>query len=119
MAGSAVDLKEMVNEHVVFTNWDLLWDLGRVDPRTMYQGSQISLSSRVMLTLGDKPGKPNTGSPTVTDTEPVRCTTPPVGMEGENWYLLVVTALIRQLSLESSSNGLEGSLNALHGEDIF
>ena len=73
----------MVKEHIVFTNWNLLQDLGRVDPRAMNQGPQTSLSSRVMLPLGDEPSKPDTSSLAATDTEPVRCTTPPVGTEGE------------------------------------
>ena len=81
-----------------------------------------------MPLLADEPGKPNTGftdastqtiSPAMTNAEPVRCTTPPVGTEGENWYLLVVTTSIGQLSLESAGNGLEGSLTALHGGDTF
>ena len=33
LVGSVVELMEMVKEHVVFTNWDLLQDLGRVDLR--------------------------------------------------------------------------------------
>ena len=81
-----------------------------------------------MLPLVDKHGKPDTSfteastqtvSPAMTDAESVRCTTPPVGMEGENQYLLVVTTLIGQLSLESASNGLKGSLTALCGRDPF
>ena len=107
---------------------DLLQDLGMVDQRATNQGPQTNPSSRIMLPLGDKPSKPNTSfieastqtfSPAVTDAEPVRCTTPPVGTEGENWYLLVVTALIGQLSLESASNGLKVSLTALHGGRYF
>ena len=118
----------MVKEHIVFTNWDLLWDLGRVDPRATNQGPQTSSSSRVMPPLGKKPSETDTGfteattqtvSLAMTDTETVRHTIPPVGTEGENWYLLVVTASIGQLSLESTGNGLEGSSTALHGGDIF
>ena len=126
--GSVVELSEIVKEHAVFTNWDLLWDLGRVDPRAMNQWAQTSSSCGVMLPLGDEPSESDTGfteattptiSLTMTDAEPSRHTTPPVGMEGENWYLLVITALIGQLSLESASNGLEGSSAALHGGDTF
>ena len=97
----------------------LLQDLGRIDPRAMNQGSQTSLSSRVMLLLGNEPSEPDTSSLTVTDTEPARHTTLLVRMEGENWYLLLVTTLIGQLSLESAGKGLKGSLTALHGGDIF
>ena len=128
LVGSVIELKEMVKEHVVFTNWDLLWDLERIDQKAMNQGPQTSPSSRVMPPLVNEPSKPDTSfieastqtvSPGMTDAKPVRCITPPVGTEGENQYLLVVTTSIGQLSLESASNGLEGSLTTLHGGDTF
>ena len=81
-----------------------------------------------MPPLGNEPSEPDTDFiedttqtvfPATTDAEPIRHTTPPVGMEGENQYLLVITALIGQLSLESASNGLEGSSTALCGGDTF
>ena len=81
-----------------------------------------------MLPLGDEPSKPNTSfteattqtvTPAVTNAEPVRCTTTPVGTEGENQYLLVVTASIGQLGLKSTRSGLKGSSTALHGRDTF
>ena len=53
LVGSVVELKEMVKEHM-FTDWDLLWDLGRVDQRATNQGPQTSPSSRVMPPLGSK-----------------------------------------------------------------
>ena len=30
LAGSVVELRETVQEHVTFTNWDVLWRLGEV-----------------------------------------------------------------------------------------
>ena len=107
LVGSVIELRETVKGHIVFTNWDLLWDLGRVDPRAMNQWPQTSSSSGVVLPLGSEPSKPDTGfteattqtvSLAVTDAEPIRCTTPLVGMEGETWYLLVGTTSIGQLS---------------------
>ena len=32
LVGSVIELREMVKEHVMFTNWDLFWGLGRVNP---------------------------------------------------------------------------------------
>ena len=81
-----------------------------------------------MLPLGDEPSKPDTGfteattqtvSPATTNTEPIRHTTPLVGTEAENQYLLVITTSIGQLSLESAGNGVEGSSTAPHGRDTF
>ena len=95
LVGSVVELREAVREHVVSTNWDLLWDLGRVNPGAMNQGPQTSLSSRVVKPLGNKPSELDTGfteattqtvSPAMTDIEPIRHITPPVGTERENWY---------------------------------
>ena len=125
LVGSVIELRERVKEHVVFTNWDLLQDLGKVDPRATDQWPLTSSSRRVMLPLGDEPSSTDTGfieattqtiSLAATDTEPIRHTTLLGGMEGENQYLLVVTTSIGQLSLESASNGLKGSLTAPHGD---
>ena len=77
---------------------------------------------------GDEPSQTNTSfteaatqtvSLAATDIEPTRCTTSLVETEGENWYLLVVTTSIGQLSLESAGNGLKGSSTALLGGDTF
>ena len=93
LVGSVIELREMVKEHTAITNWDLLWDLEKVDPRAMNQWPQTNLSRRVILPLGDEPSETNTGfteattqtvSLAETDTEPIRCTTPLVGTEGEN-----------------------------------
>ena len=32
LAGSVVELRETVQEHVTFTNWDILWGLGVAYP---------------------------------------------------------------------------------------
>ena len=119
LAESVVELKEIVKEHVVSTYWDLFRDLGRFDPMATSQGSQTSSSSKVMPPLGDEPSEPDPGSLTATGTEPARHTTYLARTEVENWYLLVVTTSIGQLSLEPSSKGLEGSLTAQCGGDIF
>ena len=59
LVGSVVELREMVREHV-FTNWDLLQDLGRVNLWATNQWPQPSSSSRVVLPLGDKPSELDT-----------------------------------------------------------
>ena len=89
LVGTIVELRETVREHVVFTNWDLLWDLGRVNLGAMKQWPQPSLSSRVVLPLGDEPSELDTGfteattqtvSPAANDVEPIRHITPQDGM---------------------------------------
>ena len=118
LAGSVIELREVVREHAVFTNWDLLWDLGRVNPGAMNQWPQTSSSSRVVPPLGDEPSEldtsfteatTQTAFPATTNVKSVRCINPPDGTEGENQYLLVITALIGQLSLGSAGNDLKAS----------
>ena len=128
LAGSVVELKEMVKEHMVITNWDLLWDLEKVDPRAMNLWPQTNSTRREIPPLGIEPSKTDASFTEATtqaislaeaDTEPIGHTTIPVRTEGGNWYLLVVTALIEQLSLESVGNGIERSLIAPCGGDTF
>ena len=128
LVGSVIELREAVREHVVFTNWDLLQDLGRVNLGAMNLWPQTSSSSRVVLPLGNKPSELDTAfteattqtvSLATTNVEPTRCITPPVGMEGENQYQLVITTSIGQLSLGSASNGLKESSTAPHRGDTF
>ena len=112
----------------MFTNQDLLWGLGRVNPGGMGQWPQPSLSSRVAPPLGDELGEldtslteatTQTASMAASCVELLRCITPLDGMEEENWYLLVITALIRQLNLGSASDNLGESSTALPGGDTF
>ena len=44
MMGSVIELKEMIKEHIVFSNGDLLWDLGGL--------------TRGLQTKGPKPAHP-------------------------------------------------------------
>ena len=94
----------------------------------MSQWPQPSLSSRIALPLGDKPSEFDTGfteattqttSPAMSDVEPTRHITPPDGMEEENQYMLVITALIRQLNLGSAGNDLGESSTAPPRGDTF
>ena len=81
-----------------------------------------------MLPLGNELGELDTSFtvatnqttlPAMSDVEPMRCITPLDGMEEENWYLLVITTSIRQLSLGSAGNDLRESSTAPPGGDTF
>ena len=128
LVGSIVELREVVREHIVFTNWDLLWDLGRVNLGTTNQWPQPGLSSRVVPPLGNEPSELDTSfteattqtvSPAANDVELIRHITPQDRMEEENWYLVVIMTLIRQLSLGSVGNNLRESSAALPGGNTF
>ena len=91
---------------------------------------QPSLSSfgRIVPQLGNKPSEHDTGfteattqtaSPAMSHAELTGCITPLDRMEEENWYVLSVTALIRQLNLGSANNDFGESSTALPGRDSF
>ena len=91
LAGGIVELREVVREHITFTNWDILWGLGVVHLGNTNQWLQTSLFSQVLSPLGDEPSGLDTGftEATTQTTPPVvadvaRCTTPPFGMERDN-----------------------------------
>ena len=123
LAGSVVELRETLWEHVTFTNGDVLQGLGTVYPEVTNQWPQATLFSRVLSPLVTEQdfteATIHTTSPAVTDVDTARCTTPPFGTEGESWYLLVITASVEQLSLGSSSNNPERSTTDLPRGNTF
>ena len=112
LPGSVVELRETVWEHVTFTNWDVLWVLGAVHLGATSLWPQTTLFSQVLsLPLEGQDfmeAATHTPSP-VADEDVARCTTPLSGMEKENWYLLVITASVKQLSLGPGSDNPKGS----------
>ena len=106
--GGVVELREAVWEHVTFTNWDILWGLAVVHLGATNWWPQTTLFSWVLLQLGNKLSftevTTKTAPPVVADMDMARCTTPLFGTERENWYLLVVTTSVEQLSIVPSSD---------------
>ena len=98
LVGSVVELRETVQEHVTFTNWDIFQGLGVVYSGATNQWHQATIFSQVLSLLVEEQdfmeATTHTASPVVAD---VNILLP--GMEGENWYLLVITASVEQLSL--------------------
>ena len=83
----------------------------------MRKWPQPSSSSfgRIVLPLANKLSEHDTScmeattkttSPAMSDAEPTGHITPLDRLEEENWYVLVITALIRQLNLGSGNNDL-------------
>ena len=60
-----------------------------------------------------------TASPTMSGVKLTRPITPPDGMEEENCYVLVVTASIRWLNLETTSVVLGEKVTASHRRSAF
>ena len=112
LAGSVVELRESVQEHVTFTNWDVVQGLGAIHLGSTSQWPKTTLFSH-MLSLPVEgqdfmETTTHTTSP-IADEDVVRCTNPPSGTERENWYLLVITASVGQLSLGPGGNNPERS----------
>ena len=60
-----------------------------------------------------------TASPAMSGVELTGPITPPDRMEEENWYILVVTTLIRQLNLETAGVDLGELVTASPGRGAF
>ena len=130
LAGSVIELRERVKEHIMFTNWDLFQGLVRVNLGAMSQWPQPSSSSfsRTALPLGNRLTEPDTGfteastqtaSLAMSNVEQTGHISPPDRMEEENWYVLVITASIRQLDLGSADDDLGESSAAPPARDTF
>ena len=130
LAGGIVELRETVSEYVTFTNRDVLWGLGVVHPGATNQWPQTTLFSPELLPPGFEPSGLDTSFTEVTTKTPPplvagvdtdRCTTPPFGTEGENWYLLVITTSIEQATILNSPQltRLEETHSKTHGWLLF
>ena len=123
LVGSIMELREVVREHIVSTNWELLRDLGRVNLAATYQWPQPSSSRRVVppseLDNGFTEATTQSVSLAISNAEPIRCITSQDRMEEENWYLLVIMTSIRQLSLGSVGDDLRDLSAAQPGRNTF
>ena len=130
LARSVIELRERVREHVMFTKWDIVWGLGRVNPGATSQWPQTSSSSfgRMEPPLDDQPGEQDTclmeattqtASLAMSDVELTRCITPPDRMEEQNQYVLIITTSISQLNLGTANDDLGKSATAPPGRDAF
>ena len=109
LARSVIEFRERVKEHIMFTKWDIIWGLGRVNPMATSQWLQTSSTSfrRMEPPLGDESVEQNTSfmeaavqttSQAMSGVELTRPITPSDRTEEEKWYILVITAAIRQLN---------------------
>ena len=122
LAGSVVELRETVQEHVTFTNWDVVQGLGAILLGSTSWWPQTTLFSHV-LSLPVKgqdfmQNTTHTASPIV-DEDAAGCTTPPSGTEGDNQYLLVMTASVGQLNLGPSGNNPKRSTTDSPSKNTF
>ena len=130
LTGSVIEMRERMKEHVVFTKWDIIQGLGRVNPGATSQWPQTGPTSFRRMDpplsprstpVDDWPVEQNTSfmeattqttCPTMSGVELTRPITPPDRTEEENWYVLVVTVSIRQLNWETTAVGLREMVTA-------
>ena len=128
---SVIELRERVKEHVIFTKWDVIQGLGRVNLGATSQWPQTGPTSFGRMDpplsprstpVDDRPVEQNTSfteattqtaSPTMSRAALTRPIAPPDRRKEENWYVLVITASIRQLNLETTSVDLGELVTAL------
>ena len=130
MVRSVIELRERVKEHIVFTKWDVIQSLGRVNLGATSQWPQTNSTSfgRMEPPLGDQPVEQDTSfmeattqtaSPAMSDVELTRPITPLHRMEEENWYILVITTSIWQLNLETANVDLGELVTVSPERDAF
>ena len=122
LAGSVVELREMVKEHVTFNHWDVVQGFGVIHLGSTNWWPQTTLFSCMLSPPVEGQDfmetTTHTASP-VAEEDMTRCTTPPSGTERENWYLLVITASVGKLNLGPSGNNHERSTADPHDENMF
>ena len=122
LAGSVVELRETVQEHVTFNHWDVVQGLGVIHLGSTSQWPQTTLFSHVLSLPVEgqdlMESTTHTASP-IAKEDVTRCTTPLSGTERENWYLLVITASVGQLNLGPSSNNPKRSTTDPCDENMF
>ena len=93
LAGSIVELRETVQEHVTFNHWDVVQGLGAIHLGSTSRWPQTTLFSHVLsLPVEEQDFAEVTthhASP-VDEEDTAGCSTSLSGTERENWYLLVV-----------------------------
>ena len=130
LARSVIELRERVKKHVMFTKWDFIWGLGRVNLGATSQWPQTNSTGfgGIEPLLGDQPFEQDasfmeattqTASPTMSNVELTRPITPPDRMEEENQYVLVITTSVLQLNLETANVDLRKLVTASSGRDAF
>ena len=127
LARSVLELRERVKEHIICTKQDVIQGLGRIDPGTTSQLPQptptdlgrvdsplspcVTTVPSTRLQADDRPigqdaslmeAATQTASTTMSWGKLTSPITPLEQREVENWYVLVMTASIRQLNLETT-----------------
>ena len=122
LEGSVVELRETVWEYVTFNHWDVVQGLGAIHLGFTSQWLQTTLFSSILsLPVEGQDFMETTTHTTspIAEEDMTRCTTPPSGTEGENQYLLVITASVGQLNLGPGGNNHKRSTADPHDENTF
>ena len=108
LAGSMVELRDTIWEHVTFDHSDVIYGLGMIHLGSTSQWPQTTLFSHILSLPVERQDFMETTTHTTSsaaEEDMARGTTPLSRTEKENWYLLVVTASVEQLNLGPRVNG--------------
>ena len=122
LAGSVVELMEMVQEYVTFDHWDVIQGLGAIQLGSTSWWLKTTLFSCVLsppVEGQDFMGATTHTASPIAEEDLTRCTAPPSETEREIQYLLVVTASVGQLNLGPSGNNCKRSTVDPHGDNTF
>ena len=116
LAGSVVELREMVREYVVFNHWDVVQDLGATHLEPTHCQPHATLFSHVLSLLGEEQEQREATTHAAMEEDMTRCITLPSRMERENQYLLLITTSVGQLNLGPGGNNIR---RPMAGENMF
>ena len=122
LAGSVVELREMVQEYVTFNHWDVVQGLGVIHLGSTSQWPWTTLFSCILSLPVEGQDFMETTTHTTSpfaEEDVTRCTTPLSETERESWYLLVITTSVGQLNLGPSGNNHERCAVDPHDENTF
>ena len=108
LAGSAVELRKTVWEHVTCNHWDVVQGLGSIHVWSTIHWPQTTLFNCILAPPVEEQDFTETITHTTLSTaeeDTTGCTTPLPRTERENQYLFVITASVEQLNLGPGDNG--------------
>ena len=112
LAGSIVELRETMQEHITFNHWDVVQGLGAIHLGSTSWWPQTTLFNCVLAPPVEGQDFMETTThttPSTTKEDMTGCTTPLPSTERENQYLFVVTASVGQLNLGPGGDSPKGS----------
>ena len=111
MAESVRELRQAIHEFMNITQEDVMEGLKMEEPEGGHQLSPTTIFSRVLSPPANR--QELAESSTWPKDRAVQCTPPPLRLEWEDHYVLVITSLMRQLTIGPGSDNVRRGGNLL------